>query len=272
MKNNKFIRVLKWIINIILLLIFIVSISFIGIHLYNQNRANNIDNSSANLAKKVTTKKKSSIKQPKSKENKDLKSGPGNFNIHWNKISSNIKAWIYIPGTNINYPILQARDNNYYLNYNLYGNKSIDGEIFFDYRQKPDFSEKNTFIYGHDLYDGTKFSELNNFYSANYFNQHKKMYVYTRNKRYNGTAFAIQANGGFSKAHNVSIKDSSQLYNYVKYLKGRSVVRSNVSPSSVKKMMTLWTCSEHQTTGDKDQIIPAEKSRTFVSVALTENK
>ncbi len=64
-----------------------------------------------------------------------------------------IKAWVYVPGTKINYAILQSKDNKFYLHHDEHNKSSISGQIFMDYRNHANFSSKNTFIYGHNMYD-----------------------------------------------------------------------------------------------------------------------
>ena len=59
-------------------------------------------------------------------------------------LNEDVVAWIYCPGTKINYPVLQAEDNDYYLYRLLDGAENINGSIFMDYRNASDFSDGNT--------------------------------------------------------------------------------------------------------------------------------
>lgn len=68
-------------------------------------------------------------------------------------------GWIYVPGTNINYPIVQSKDNIDYVNKTFTGKENIAGCIFSDCRVISPFSQK-TLLYGHNMKNGTMFHDL----------------------------------------------------------------------------------------------------------------
>ena len=78
------------------------------------------------------------------------------------QINPDIMAWIKIPGTNIDYPILQnaEEDDDYYLNRTMEGQEGLPGSIYMEKYDTPDFTDPVSVIYGHTLHDGTMFSEL----------------------------------------------------------------------------------------------------------------
>ena len=85
------------------------------------------------------------------------------LNINWEKlweINPDVKAWIKLTGTLINYPVVQASDNNYYLTHDIDGNESISGSIFSSYRNTWDGNDDNTILFGHNMKGGTYFSYL----------------------------------------------------------------------------------------------------------------
>ena len=75
------------------------------------------------------------------------------------EVNSDVKGWISIPNTNINYPILQGNDNNYYLNRDINKEYNRNGSIFMDYRNH-EFNDNNTIIYGHNMNTDAMFSDL----------------------------------------------------------------------------------------------------------------
>ena len=82
------------------------------------------------------------------------------FSVDWESllnINSEIVAWIRIPNTNVNYPIVQSDNNNQYLRRNIYGNYSYGGCIFVDSAIESPFNTGNTIIYGHNLNNGSMF-------------------------------------------------------------------------------------------------------------------
>lgn len=76
------------------------------------------------------------------------------------KINTDVIGWITIDNTNINYPITQAEDNDYYLKRDINKNLSSCGNIFLDCDNKNDFTDANSVIYGHNLRSGGMFGDL----------------------------------------------------------------------------------------------------------------
>lgn len=90
-----------------------------------------------------------------------------------------IYAWISIPDTGVNYPILQsATDDNHYLKTDVDGNYSPYGAIFTQSMNATDFSDPVTLVYGHKTDNGTMFSDLHRFEDADFFASHEDMYIY----------------------------------------------------------------------------------------------
>jgi sortase B len=91
--------------------------------------------------------------------------------------NSDVRAWIYIPDTNVNYPVLQGSTNNAYLYVDFKGNYSIAGSIFMDVACSPDFSDQETLLYGHNMHNGAMFGRLKKFEDTKYLEAHKDVYV-----------------------------------------------------------------------------------------------
>ena len=89
-------------------------------------------------------------------------------------------AWITIPDTQIDYPIVYyADDNEKYLHEDFYGNESVYGTIYLDSGSEPDFSGWNNPIYGHHMRDGSMFKDVVRFKEEDYFKEHQYFTIYT---------------------------------------------------------------------------------------------
>ena len=89
-------------------------------------------------------------------------------------------AWITIPNTNVNYPIMRsATDDLYYLTHDIDGNYSYYGAIFTQSMNSTDFSDPVTVIYGHNTIDGTFFADLHDFEDEEFFDENEYLYIYT---------------------------------------------------------------------------------------------
>ena len=100
------------------------------------------------------------------------------------EISPDVIAWLLSPGTQINYAIAQAEDNDYYLHRLLDGAAANGGTPFADYRCSADFSDYNTVIYGHNMKSRAMFAGLIDYFDPGFYAEHPVMYLYVPGKRY----------------------------------------------------------------------------------------
>lgn len=85
---------------------------------------------------------------------------------------SNSVAWLYVPDTNIDYPIMQSDDNDYYAHRATDGSYLYEGSLFMDYRCSSNFSDFNSVIYGHNMQNGSMFADIPNYENEEYFMNH----------------------------------------------------------------------------------------------------
>lgn len=95
------------------------------------------------------------------------------------KENEDIYAWIYIPGTAVDYPVLQhPTDDSHYLNYNLNGSKGYPGCIYTEKINSKNFTDFNTILYGHNMKNGTMFASLHYFETQSFFDNYPYVFVY----------------------------------------------------------------------------------------------
>lgn len=112
------------------------------------------------------------------------------FQALW-EINEDIYAWINIPDTNINYPVLQSPTNDLF--YNSHGvdrNYYSGGSIFSQRYNTTTFTDPVTVLYGHNYDFTAMFSQLNDFADPEFFAQHPYIYIYTPDKVYQYEIFA----------------------------------------------------------------------------------
>ncbi|MCM1308331.1 MAG: class B sortase [Butyrivibrio sp.] len=163
-------------------------------------------------------------------------------------VSEDIYAWICIPGTNIDYPVLQhPTDNSYYLDYNLDGTKGYPGCIYTENYNSKDFTDRHTVIYGHNMRDGTMFSDLHKYEDADFFGQSPYIFIYTENDVLVYTIFAAYET---NNTHLLLGFDLSSDDVYLSYLEGvlsregqnSNVPYKNIQFNSEDRILTLSTC------------------------------
>ena len=89
------------------------------------------------------------------------------------KLNKDVVGWITIFDTHISYPVVQGKDNQEYLNKDVFGKFSFSGSIFLDYRNACDFTDSYSIIYGHHMEYGAMFGDVVEFKNDDYFQEHK---------------------------------------------------------------------------------------------------
>lgn len=145
-------------------------------------------------------------------------------------------------GTEINYPIVQGKDNEEYLYKLINGKSNKAGTLFIDHRNSKDFTDANTIIYGHNMKNDTMFGSIDKYKKQSYYEKHKKMYLLTENKSYEIELFAGYTLPANSRIYNVSAASNSK-EEAVKTAKQKSTFKSDVEINEEDKIVTLSTCT-----------------------------
>jgi len=96
------------------------------------------------------------------------------------EVNGDIKAWLRFDEPSIiNYPVVQGHDNNVYLHRTLSGYENTMGAIFINATNKPDFTDRHTLIYGHNMNNGSMFGELDKYSAKEFWEQYPYFYIYT---------------------------------------------------------------------------------------------
>ncbi|MFQ6808272.1 MAG: class B sortase [Blautia sp.] len=94
-----------------------------------------------------------------------------------------IYAWIQIPGTTVDYPIVQSPDDNrYYLNHTVSGEQKAEGAIFTEDYNTKTFRDPNTVIYGHDMKNGSMFQSIHKYMDRSFFDTNRDITIYLPDK------------------------------------------------------------------------------------------
>jgi len=153
-----------------------------------------------------------------------------------------VAAWIRINGTGINYPVMYGANNEYYMTRRPDGKKSRSGSIFIDYRNAPDFSNHNTFIYGHHMRSGAMFGMLSNYKNQSYYDKHPTVSIFTSKANYELELFAGYTFNQQEEKQSMKFTDAKALDNYVRSAKQRSMFKSDVEVKFGDRLVTLCTC------------------------------
>ncbi len=173
-----------------------------------------------------------------------------NFSVDFNSLldkNSETVAWIRIENTNINYPIVQAKDNEYYLKHNFLREKNGAGWIFADYQNNFENLDKNTIIYGHNRRNGTMFSNLNYYLKTEWCkNKYNKYFNFiTQNQSYIAEIFSVYK----ISTNNVDIRSTfssqEEIQQNIDSWKSASIYDFQTEVTTEDIFLTLYTCDSN---------------------------
>ena len=111
--------------------------------------------------------------------------------VKLNQEFDNTTAWIYIPDSEINFPVMYSGDNEYYLHRGIDGSYLRAGSIFLDGRCDERFRDDVNILYGHNMSDGSMFADLMSYQSNDYFDEHRVGFLNTERGVYRIDFFAV---------------------------------------------------------------------------------
>jgi len=165
--------------------------------------------------------------------------------IEDNEINDDTIGWITIEGTTIDYPIVQASDNSYYLTHDCNGNKSKYGSIFMDYHNAADFSDKHTILYGHNMKNGSMFHDLNDYSSHVYLDEHTYIKVYSQGVDRKWAIFSTYSTEPDFNYLQTAFDSPEEYSIFLNALLSHSEFNDlKVQVSAEDKILTLSTCSD----------------------------
>lgn len=160
--------------------------------------------------------------------------------------SSDIIGWIYLPDSPINYPVLQAEDNSFYL-HRLYDETyNAGGSIFADYECPGDFSGRNTIIYGHNLTDKSMFGTIRYFSlegNQEYYEEHPVFYINTPGGNYKCEVFSCYVTTTDSDAYKLGFESDEDYAEFLEERQSLSKIETPILLSTEDRIVTLSTCS-----------------------------
>lgn len=166
--------------------------------------------------------------------------------------NNNLVGWIQVPGTNIDYPFVQTKDNEYYLDHSFDKTYNKAGWIFLDYRNKADFSSQNNIIYGHARIDKTMFGSLKNTLNASWFNNidNRVVKISTEYENSLWQIFSIYHIKTDSYYISTNFDNESIFQEYIDTSLNNSLYDFNVNVYTNDVLLTLSTCY-----GDNEKLI-----------------
>ncbi len=168
------------------------------------------------------------------------------------EVNGDIYSWIYIPGTNIDYPVLRhPADNSYYLNHNLDGSKGYPGCIYTENYNSTDWLDPVTVVYGHDMRaTGTMFHGLHKFEKQDFFDQNQYIYIYTPDRLFVYQIFSACVHTDEHLLYGHDFYDKIEMADFFAHIYdeklGKGFVRDGIEITGEDKVIVLSTCIKNR--------------------------
>lgn len=171
--------------------------------------------------------------------------------------NADMAAWLQIPGTVIDYPVMWTpRDENYYLRRGFDGSSDQNGCLILDTDSSLDPLTTNLIIHGHNMRSGTMFGTLSDYADEDFYREHKQMILYTKECQRNYEVLAVFRSEVFKKTDTVfkfykffQADTREEFDDFYQNIKAMSLYDTGVTAGFGDHFLTLSTCSYHTERG-----------------------
>ena len=161
------------------------------------------------------------------------------------QINPDVVAWIrFDEPAVINYPVVQGSDNSEYLSKTFKGYDNTVGTIFVNAYNHADFNDRNTIIYGHYMYNGTMFNELEQYHEKSFREKYPYFYIYTPDgKTRTYTVFSAAVVKDTADQYNLNYATDEAFESYLKMCKEDSAYDTGTEVNAQSQIVSLSTCT-----------------------------
>ena len=160
-------------------------------------------------------------------------------------MNSDVVAWIrFDQPEKISYPVVKGSDNDKYLKTTVEGKRNSSGSIFMDTYNTGDFSDRNTFIYGHNMKNGSMFGQLRKYKNADYCKENPYFYIYTPDgKEIKYQVFAVCIVEDTAQSYTKNFADDAAYEDYLKHIQSIARYDVDVELNAQSQIVSLSTCT-----------------------------
>lgn len=164
-------------------------------------------------------------------------------------VNPDIKGWIYIPDTEVSYPLLWSKSDNTYLRHTYTKEYSVFGSIFFSELSNPNLQDMHTLIYGHNTKNGAMFGGLKKYKNQSYYETHPYIYLIMGDRTYQYRIVSCFTAQTSDDVYILSFEKNSDFQSWLADLVMQSVVEPGpVAITGSEKVLTLSTCTSRTKT------------------------
>lgn len=159
--------------------------------------------------------------------------------------NAEIIGWLYIPGTQVDYPVCRGEDIDFYLHYNAYKEENILGALFVPPENSSDLQEPHVIIYGHNMRQGQMFGELSNYEEKDFFQSYPHVYLYTPVESRVYQIYSVYRCNPSSETYTLGFELGTKAYrDWQTYTIEQGTYETGVEVSAQSRVLTLSTCAD----------------------------
>ena len=160
-------------------------------------------------------------------------------------------GWITLEGTPINYPIMQAADNDYYLDHSYTGSKLKAGAIFADWKCDRDLMRNyNLVLFGHHMTNNTMFHSLDKFLNENFFRTNNIVKIYTLDGMFTYQVISVYETNKYYPYIRTSFTTRESFVTFANQMRDNSIHKvPNLTFDTDDRLLTLSTCNNRSENG-----------------------
>ena len=157
-------------------------------------------------------------------------------------VNPDVVGWIFIPGSKVNYPIVQGEDNQYYLEHTWDGQKNSAGSIFLEASNGADFKDCRSILYGHNMADMSMFAILHNYANIYYVKTFPYVYLVTDEGVLRYEIYSTYKAAVDSKTYALGLGQRI-MASFIKMTLDESELDLGIIPAETDRILTLSTCT-----------------------------
>lgn len=250
-RRRQQIEKIRTVIRFALIIVIVVCVAAISIYLIQEKNAAEVYEDMQSESVSIPTEIQET-EDTKTTENKRI--WPDipevDFDTLW-ETNTDICAWIYVPGTQVNYPVLrntQTADlyDSYYLQHTVDKSEGLPGAIYMEPCNMPDFTDKNTVLYGHHMKNGSMFASLDAYLDALFMEENPYVYIVTPQKNVVYQVFGAVIYDDTHIMRNYDFTDDESYQTYLDSLVSngneKDVLPEGMKATTQDRVITLSTC------------------------------
>lgn len=168
------------------------------------------------------------------------------FQVDWDYLSSvndDIVGWLYCPDTDINYPVVQSPDHDYYLYHSFDGSSNAAGTLFADRDSVAGVTQSNLIIYGHNMKDGSMFGTLKGYVDESYYDEHPIFYYLTPSQSYRVELLWAQVVDATDENYQTYFSSASAQQSYLNSLSSGAYWINRDALTTEYQLLSMSTCT-----------------------------